>query len=270
MAIRWPGLNAGRIAMPERTEYAPGVPCWIDIGTDVEGAKSFYGSLFKWDCQDAGPPEQTGGYGFFMRNGKMIAGYGPQQNPGPPFWSTYVAVTDADATAKEVEAAGGTVLMAPMDVMDAGRMAIFIDPQGGVISAWQAGNHKGAQLVNEPGALCWNELQTRDVDGSKRFYGAVFGWGAETHAGPMPYTEWKQDGRSIGGMAPMDAMGVPKEVPPHWLAYFGAADCDATSEKAAQLGGKVIVPPMDIQDGLRFSVVADPQGAVFGVLRTAG
>ena len=87
--------------MPERTEYAPGVPCWIDIGTDVEGAKSFYGSLFKWDCQDAGPPEQTGGYGFFMKNGKMIAGYGPQQNPGPPFWSTYVWVSDADAASKQ-------------------------------------------------------------------------------------------------------------------------------------------------------------------------
>jgi predicted enzyme related to lactoylglutathione lyase len=148
--------------MPEKTEYAPGTPSWVDIGTDVEPAKAFYSSLFKWDCQDAGPPEETGGYGFFLRNGKMVAGYGPQQNPGPPFWSTYVSVSDADATAKEAEAAGGTVVMAPMDVMDAGRMAVFQDPQGAFISAWQPSGHKGAQLVNEPGTLCWNELNSRD------------------------------------------------------------------------------------------------------------
>lgn len=252
--------------MPERTGYAPGVPCWIDIGTDVEGAKSFYGSLFKWDCQDAGPPEETGGYGFFMKNSKMVAGYGPQQNPGPPFWSSYIAVSDADATAKEVEAAGGTVLMAAMDVMDAGRMAIFVDPQGGVISAWQAGNHKGAQVVNEPGALCWNELQSRDVEGSKAFYRDAFGWESVTHSdGPMPYTEFQVGGESVAGMMDMPP-GVPAEVPTFWMVYFAVDDADATVAKAQQLGAQVLMPAMDIPVG-RFAVLADPQGATFAVIK---
>ena len=255
--------------MPERTEYAPGVPCWIDIGTDVEGAKSFYGSLFKWDCQDAGPPEQTGGYGFFTKNGKMIAGYGPQQNPGPPFWSTYVWVSDADAASKEAEAAGGTVIMAPMDVMDAGRMAIFQDPQGGIISVWQAGTHKGAQLVNEPGALCWNELHSRDVEGSKAFYQSVFGWVPVTHAdGPMPYTEFQLGDQSIAGMMDMPPM-IPAEVPTYWLVYFAVDDADATAAKAQKLGGQVLMPAMDIPVG-RFAVLADPQGATFAVIKMMG
>jgi uncharacterized protein len=257
--------------MSEATSHAPGIPSWVDLGTpDADAAKKFYGAIFGWEGSTI--PE-AGGYTMMSLRGKSVAGISPPMPgapPRPPAWMTYVTSADADATTARVRGGGGTVLVEPMQVMTAGRMAVFMDPSGAAFSIWQPGDHIGAELVNEPGALCWNELQTRDVDGSKRFYGAVFGWGAETHAGPMPYTEWKQDGRSIGGMAPMDAMGVPKEVPPHWLAYFGAADCDATTEKAGQLGGRVIVPPMDIQDGLRFSVVADPQGAVFGILRTAG
>jgi hypothetical protein len=184
---------------------------------------------------------------------------------------SYVASADADATTEKVRGAGGTVLAEPMQVMTAGRLAVYMDPGGAVFSIWQAGDHTGAQLVNEPGALCWTELQTRDVDGAKRFYSSVFGWDSETQAGgPMTYTEWKQDGRSIGGMLSMDDIGIPASVPPHWLVYLGAADCDASTARATELGGSVLMPPMDIQDGLRFSVVADPQGAVFGLLQMAG
>ena len=252
--------------MPERSGYAPGIPGWVDIGTDVEPAKAFYGALLGWTTQDAGPPEETGGYGFFLKDGKLVAGYGPQQAPGPPFWTTYVIVADADETAKRVEQAGGTVVMAAMDVMTAGRMAVFQDPQGAFISVWQPGEHQGAQLVNEPGALCWNELQTRDVDGSKAFYTAVFDWEAQTHAeGPMPYTEFKVEGTSIAGMMPMPPM-IPKDVPPHWLVYFAVDDTDAAVAKAAELGGAVRMPPMDLPVG-RLSVVADPQGATFAVIK---
>jgi predicted enzyme related to lactoylglutathione lyase len=253
--------------MPERTEYAPGTPSWIDIGTDVEAAKRFYTGLFGWDAQDAGPVEETGGYGFFLKNGKMVAGYGPQQSPGPPFWSTYVSVSDADETAGKVKAYGGQVLMDPMDVMAAGRMAVFQDPTGAFFSVWQPGEHKGAQLVNEPGTLSWNELNTRDVDAAKRFYSAVFGWNCETmEMGPITYTEIKLDGSPTAGMT--DMRNVPDEVPPHWLVYFAVDDTDATVKKAQELGGSVLVPPMDIPPG-RFAVVADDNGAHFAVIKMA-
>ena len=252
--------------MPVRTGYQPGTPSWVDIGTDVEGAKQFYGGLFGWEAREAGPPEETGGYGFFVKKGKMVAGYGPQQNPGPPVWTTYVAVADAGESTKKVEGAGGTVVVPPMEVMAAGTMAVFQDPQGAFISVWQPADHKGAELVNEPGSFSWAELNTRDVEGSKAFYRAVFGWEPVTHGeGPGAYTEFKLGGDSIAGMMQMPAM-VPAEVPPHWVVYFAVEDTDATVTTCQELGGSVRVPPMDIEPG-RLAVLADPQGGTFAVMR---
>src|SRR5256714_2632533 len=234
--------------MPERAEYAPGTPSWIDIGTDVEAAKRYYAGLFGWDTQDAGPVDETGGYGFFLKNTKMVAGYGPQQNPGPPFWSTYVSVSDADETAGKVKANGGQVLMDPMDVMGAGRMAVFQDPTGAVFSAWPPGEHKGAQPVNETGTLSGNELNTRDVKTAKRFYSAVFGWNCETmEMGPMTYTEIKLGGSPIAGMT--DMRNVPDEVPPHWLAYFPGPGPAPPPPQAPEPGGEGAVPPMGTPPG---------------------
>lgn len=255
--------------MTERREYAPGTPCWVDIGSDLGPAKAFYTALFGWDTADAGPVEETGGYGMFTKAGKVVAGYGPKANPGPPFWTTYVSVADADATAAAVRHAGGTVLVEPMDVFTAGRMGVFLDPQGVVFSIWQPGDHIGAQLVNEPGAFGWNELNTRDLSGSLAFYAAVFGWAGETHDMPGgSYTELKLGGRSIGGALDMTGR-VPDEVPPHWMVYFGVDDCDATVAKVADLGGAKLVGPIDLPVG-RFAVVRDPQGAHFAVIRTNG
>jgi uncharacterized protein len=251
--------------MPERSEYAPGTPSWVDIGTDVDAAKQFYGALFGWGTQDAGPVEETGGYGFFTKDGKLVAGYGPQQNPGPPFWSSYVNVADLADTTQRVRDAGGTVVVDPMQVMDAGSMAVYQDPQGAFISAWQPAGHLGAQVVNEPGAFSWNELNARDVAAAKAFYPAVFGWAHETHeGGPMPYTEWKLGGESIAGMLPMPP-GVPDMVPSHWLVYFAVDDSDAAAAKVQELGGSVMMPGIDSPAG-KFSVVADPQGAAFAVI----
>lgn len=252
--------------MPEVSEHQPMTPSWIDIGTDVEGSKAFYTALFGWDAEDAGPPEQTGGYGFFTKAGKMVAGYGPQQNPGPPFWATYVAVTDADAVAKAADAAGGTAVVPPMDVMDAGRMAVFQDTTGAFISVWQAGGHRGAQVVQEPGSFSWCELHTRDLPGASAFYASVFGWTSlEQEGGPMPYTEFQLDGTSVAGMMPMpDA--VPADVPAYWLVYFGSVDVDADVVKAQALGATTMVPGMDYPNG-RFAVLADPQGAVFALMQ---
>jgi hypothetical protein len=256
--------------MPELSDHVPNTPGWIDIGTDVAGAKAFYCGLFGWSTADAGPPEETGGYGFFTTDtGKMLAGYGPQQSPGPPFWSMYVMVESAADASAAVEAAGGQVVVPPMEVMDAGSMAVFSDAQGAFVSVWQPARHRGAEVVREPGAFTWCELATRDVAGSKAFYASVFGWGAETQGegGPMPYTEFKLGGESIAGMMEMGGH-MPAEVPPHWLVYFEVADTDAAVSSATSLGGSVVVPGTDFPGG-RFAVVSDPQGATFGLMTPA-
>jgi uncharacterized protein len=249
--------------------YDHGVPSWVDVQSpDVERAAAFYTGLFGWQIFE-GPPE-AGGYRMAYLNDRSVCGLSPQMNPGPPVWTTYVNVTSADDVAALVKANGGMVFMEPMDVLDVGRMAIFADPAGAVFGVWQAGTHAGAGVVNEPGTLCWNELMTTDLDGAKKFYGAVFGWGSQDQgpAGPGGYTEWKLADRSIGGMMAKPP-GVPAEVPPNWLAYFAVADADAAIAKIGELGGAVMMGPMDIEPG-RFAVVADPTGAVFAVIALKG
>jgi uncharacterized protein len=181
---------------------------------------------------------------------------------------TYVNVDSADDTVAKVTANGGTVFMPPMDVMDAGRMAVFADPLGAVMGLWQPKGHMGAQLANEPGTFCWNELITTDLDASKAFYKAVFGWDGEDMGppgGPPAYTEWKLAGKSVGGMMAKNA-DMPADMPPNWGVYFAVADTDASVAKAQDLGGSVLMGPADIEPG-RFAVVADDLGAVFNILR---
>lgn len=248
----------------EIDKYEPGVPSWVDMGSpDPQGAADFYGALFGWEAPE-GPPE-AGGYRVAMVGDRAVAGIGPAQNPGPPFWATYVNVDSADDAAEKVAAAGGQVIVAPMDVLDAGRMAVFTDTVGAFFSVWQPGTHPGAQLVNEPGTYSWSELLTTDVEASKTFYGAVFGWTANTvAAGDGDYTEWQVNGRAIAGMMQKPPM-LPAEVPPHWAVYFAVADTDTAVARVAELGGSVMMPPMDIEPG-RFAVVADPFGATFNVI----
>jgi len=252
----------------EKSSYAPGTPSWVDIGSpDPAATVAFYGALFGWTAEE-GPPE-AGGYRMALLNGKPVAGIGPAMNPGPPHWATYVAVTDADATTAKVTAAGGQVLVPPMDVMDVGRMAVFLDNVGAAFSIWQAKEFAGAVVVNEPGAFCWNELATRDVDKAIEFYPAVFGWDHKTsEMGPMRYTEWILDGASIAGMMPMPDM-VPAQVPPHWMVYFAVEDCDATLAQATGLGATAMFGPIDIPIG-RFAGLQDPQGAAFAVIALSG
>ena len=250
----------------EVTSYAPGTPSWVDLGTsDAVAGAAFYSALFGWEINE-GPPE-AGGYRMCMLNGHPVAGMGPQMNADmPPYWTTYVSVVDADAATTAVTDAGGQVLLPPMDVLDVGRMAIFMDPTGAAISAWQPRAHIGAGLVNEPGTLCWNELATRDTDAAEAFYAAVFGWGAnKSDMGAFMYTEYTVDGRGIAGMMPMGEE-FPPEVPPHWLVYFAVADCDASAALVTELGGQIHVPPSDIPMVGRFALCQDPQGAMFSLM----
>ena len=250
--------------MSERNGYEPGTPSWVDLSTpDVEASATFYGGLFGWEAVEAGPPQETGGYRIIMRDGKAVGGLmGLMDESQPPVWSTYVAVDDADAAAGRAREAGGTVLVEPMDVMEAGRMAFFMDPGGAAIGVWQAGTNKGAQVVNEPGAVTWNELQVRDPEAHKTFYSAVFGWTPQNmDQGPMDYTMWHNGDAGVGGMLTMPPM-VPAEIPPHWLVYFGTEDCDATLARVKELGGSEVMGPMDIPIG-RFAIATDPHGTAF-------
>ena len=251
--------------MPEVAVYAPGTPMWVDLGTsDIEASKRFYSGLFGWESEDMG--EEAGHYHMFKLRGKNVAGVGPLMMDGQPVaWTTYISTDSADDTCAKVKTAGGKVFAEPMDVMDAGRMAIIGDPTGAVFGLWQSNRHTGAEIVNEAGALCWNELSTRDTDGAKKFYTEVFGWGEETHKGEMDYTEWKVRDKSVGGMMNMTGI-VPDQVPPHWLTYFAVADCDAAAAKAKELGGKLMTEPRDIPQG-RFAVVTDPQGGTFAIIQ---
>lgn len=250
----------------EIKSYEHGVPSWVDLGTaDLAAAVAFYGALFGWEVA-AAPPEESG-YRWALLKGRKVAGFGPQVNPGTPYWATYLSVEDAAGVAAAVVDHGGSTIVAPTDVLDLGHVAVLADPQGAVFSIWQPGLHKGAGLANEPGAFSWNELLTTDVAAATTFYATVFGWEPETHGEPGSsgaYTEWKVGGRAIAGMMakPPD---VRADVDAFWAVYFSVADTDAAVARVTDLGGDVVIGPRDIEPG-RFAVVADPSGAVFNVI----
>lgn len=255
--------------MSERTSYTPGTPCWVELATpDIEAAESFYGDLLGWEIPEMPNSAELGGYRRAKLNGKDVAGVAPVMQEGqPPSWNTYVSVADANAALAAAGEAGGQVIVEAMDVMGLGTMGVFTDSTGAVCGVWQPGTFPGAQLVNEYGTFGWSELGTRDPDGAKRFYGAVFGWGSEDQdMGDMgTYTILKVGEASVGGMADISGR-VPDEVPAHWLVYFTVEDTDGVVEKAKAGGGQVQFGPVDIPVG-RFAILADPAGAVFAVMQ---
>ncbi|MDX6718522.1 MAG: uncharacterized protein QOJ63_776 [Solirubrobacteraceae bacterium] len=258
--------------MSERTSYPNGVPSWVDLASpDVDGSVAFYSGLFGWDYAPAGPPEETGGYGMFSLRGKLVAGVGPLQNPTqPPVWSTYVAVDDADVTAAKATDAGGQVAMAPMDVMDAGRMAFLVDPVGAFVGVWQAARHPGAQLVNEPGALGWNELVCREPKKAIAFYESVFGWEpSAVEMGGHDYTVLNLDGKAIGALMKMTDQW-PEGTPSHWMTYFVVADADSSALRAQELGGNVMVGPIEAAGAGRIATISDPNETMFSIIALSG
>ncbi len=256
--------------MTEQTSFPHGTPSWVDLpSTDVEAASDFYNALFGWEVAPA-EEQDHGDYRMARLRGAFVAGIAQQQpevaaSGAPPMWSTYVTVDDVDAAAVQIEEAGGTVLMKPTDIVDAGRMAYAMDPGGAAFAVWEARNHAGAGLVHEPGTQCWNELNTRDTDAAARFYRTIFGWEARASEGDaMPYTEFHLTEGPVAGMIDMDEeLG---DAPAHWMVYFAVEDCDATVKRCSDLGGKECVAATDISVG-RFAVLEDPQGATFSVIR---
>ena len=253
--------------MPTRdTPWPNGTPAWVDIGVpDVEAAKSFYADLFGWEYSGGG--EEFGGYLNATLNGRMVAGMGPQQDPDdPPRWTTYFATDDAAAGAERIRAAGGRVIVEPMEVGPMGTMVIALDPQGNPFGLWQAGMHTGYQIHNEPGALAWDEAMVDDTAAAKEFYAAVFGFtfnqmDAETAGEGMDYATFGTGGNPLGGLGASDP-----SMPKGWLACFAVASADDAVRAVEARGGKVTMPPEDTPFG-RFAIVEDPWGAAFEVLQ---
>jgi predicted enzyme related to lactoylglutathione lyase len=247
------------------TPWPDGTPCWADLGApDIAKAREFYSDVFSWAVQPGGP--ETGGYSVAELNGRGVAGVGPKMGPpeAPTMWMTYLATSDANATAAKIKAAGGQVVTEPTDVVDVGRMAVAVDPAGAVFGVWQARAFPGAQIVNEPGAMCWNEQMSWDFEDSRAFYAAVFGYEYGDVDGGSSYATFKVDGRDVGGIGGLHA-GVPAGTPAGWRVYFGVADTDASVARVQANGGSVIREPIDHPYG-RMSTVADDQGALFSLL----
>jgi hypothetical protein len=248
------------------TAWPPGTPCWADLSADdPEQARAFYAGLFGWNIPP-GPPE-AGGYSIADVGGRAVAGIGPKMGApdAPVAWTTHLATDDAEGTAGRITAAGGQLFMEPFDVMDIGRMAIAADPAGAVFGIWQSASFTGARLANEPGAMIWNEQLSRDLDGSKAFYQAVFGYGyGDISDGGFRYATFELDGAIVGGIGELGP-DQPAEVPARWSAYFAVPDADAALSSAVRLGGRVIAPAWDSPYG-RMGIISDPQGGVFSVM----
>jgi uncharacterized protein len=276
----------------ERDGYPAGVPCWLDTAQpDPEAAVSFYSGLFGWEFEDRMPADSPGRYFVAQLHGRDVAAVGsqPEGLPPTPVWNTYVWVDSADAAAAKAKDAGGRVLVEPFDILDAGRMAMLADPEGAAFSVWQAKEHKGAQLVNEPGTWNFSELNTRDRNGAEAFYRALFGWELQSFdLGAGEFNFWRLSGYgdhlakrdpdlrdrleadsapggfedAVAALVPIAGDSSPEDIPAHWSVTFAVDNADAVADTAAKLGGKVLAPPFDAPY-VRMTVVSDPQGAVF-------
>jgi uncharacterized protein len=259
--------------MTHVTKHPHGTFSWTDLATpDPDAAKRFYGELFnlKYVDESMGP---EGVYTKLQRNGHDVVGLykmlPDQQAHGvPAYWLAYITVDDVDAAAAKVEGLGGKLLLKPFEVHDNGRMAVIIDPSGAHLGLWQARRSCGAEVMHEPGTLTWAELASTDVKAAVKFLTGVIGWQTEImEMGDMQYTVLATaQGGVAGAMQAMPEMGP---VPSHWTVYFAVDDCDASAARVQSLGGKVYVPPQDIPGVGRFAICADPQGAVFAMLKAS-
>jgi uncharacterized protein len=259
-------LSSYHAAMPIRDSYEPGRPCWVDLAVpDPVAARSFYSEMFGWTAEvDSRPEAQS--YAQFMHDGHTVAGVGALPGPDvPPSWTTYIATADADNTAAAITAAGGTVRQPPLDVLDAGRTAIFSGPDGAIAGLWEPRRHKGAAFVTEPGGWSWSQLLTRDKEAAIAFYERVFDWRLTSHPDWGEYLALGEDGGEIAAATQMGE-DVPSEVPAHWQVVFMVDDADAFLRKAEDLGAIAQRSVDDMAMGGRTGSLIDPQGASFGFL----
>ena len=251
--------------MTEFTKHEPGTFCWTDLNTsDLDAAINLYKELFGWDVAKEDLPDGSV-YTLFRLRGKDVAAASllrPDQKGVPPHWNVYVTVDDAEQTAKQAEAAGGSIVAPAFDVMEYGRMAVIADPTGAIFCVWEPGTNIGAHLLGEPGAMSWTELLTNDTDKAGAFYAELFGYALTPFGPDGSYTVFTKGETQIAGM-----MKPPMEMPPNWGVYFTTEDVDGVTEKVKAAGGQVYMGPEDMGEVGRISVLADPQGAAFGVIK---
>ena len=245
--------------------WPAGTPIWADVMVpDRRAARGFYTGLFGWEhTAELGP--EMGHYAMAHRGGRLIAGM--TEGDGPPAWTTYLGIADADASVARAEAAGGTVLVPPMVIPGSGRMVLLTDPTGATVGLWEPAGHAGAGLVNEPGTVIWNELCSDDLPAARAFYGHVFGYGFEDmSADAFHYATFDLgDGRAVGGLGGRGTLRAGEAA--HWLTYFATADTDVAVARAVELGGAVIGGPHDSPYG-RMATVAGPAGETFALRAT--
>jgi len=253
--------------MVERSGYGDGEPCWADTtAPDIESAKRFYTAVLGWDYVESGP--EFGNYVQCLKNGKTVAGMSPPMPGGespPPAWSVYLCARNFDRTAQRIEQSGGKLLVAPMEIPGQGRMLFALDPTGAAFGVWEPGQHTGAQLYGETGAMAWAEVNTRDPAAADNFYQGLFGYEARQigDGGEFDYVVWMLGGEMVAGRLKMtDQWG---DMPPHWMAYFAVDDADAAAERVTANGGQVKVEPFDTGYG-RIVVVADPNDAILSLV----
>jgi predicted enzyme related to lactoylglutathione lyase len=254
-------------------KHAPGSFCWFELATtDQNAAKKFYTSLFGWSVDDS-PMGPDDFYSMFKLDGRETgAAYTmrkEQRAQGvPPHWMLYIAVADADQAVSKTAQLGGTVLAPAFDVMDIGRMAVIQDPTGAIFSVWQAKQHQGVTIGGVDNTVCWADLSTPDPERASQFYSGLFGWEMmKDPKDPSGYLHIKNGGDFIGGIPPAEHRNP--NAPPHWLLYFQVADVKAATQKVTRLGGKVLMPPRKMENVGTWSIVADPQGAVFSLFKSA-
>ncbi len=250
--------------MPTRDRYAEGVPCWVDLATtDLEGAKTFYGPLFGWDYSET--PQDQVPYLMATKNGLTAAGIGLlTDGRTPPVWSTYFAVENANATARKITAAGGSLLMDCLDLPGAGRLTFSTDPMGAAFGIWQAREHIGAAIVNEPGSLTWNELNTANVQEAVGFYETVFGHTSQA----MTRSSGAAYAFLLSGQRPVAAVNEAADEPSEWLVYFAVEDMEAALNVVESSGGTVLWGPKRAVTGI-LAELADSAGARFRVIQLA-
>ncbi|MCB0973242.1 MAG: VOC family protein [Actinobacteria bacterium] len=259
--------------MPIFESHVPGSPCWVDFqSTDVERASKFYEAVFDWQVEPSYDDDGNHVYNMFKLNGHYVCGGGsipPGHDGHPSTWNTYIRVLDAGKTAQDVTENGGTVVLAPMQVMDSGKMAVFLDPTGAAFCVWEPHKHPGSEICNEPNTWSWNEHLSNDPETAAAFYGRLFGWTYDDQdMGPIGVYRVIEGGDN-GGWGGF--MNMPPEVsglvPNHWAVYFTVSDTDQTVALVKENGGSVMSEPMDVPGVGRITVLADPTGATFSTLQ---